>query len=200
MRNATRPVRTLTALGLALLLAACQTWARVDPEPLNVGDAYVVRPDIVWSALRFGDTHHLTVDGLNLQRMILSANVEEGDPLITLPSAASSQTPKLPLYDSDLSILELADFTKTTLTALGFERVETANIRPSRLGGKDGLALDFEMVSKNGLSYRGFARIVRFDGAVHAAIYFGAALYHYEKHAPNARHLVRSLQWVDDQA
>jgi len=181
---------------LGAIVAGCQSWTLVEAKPYTLASGYTVEPTRTWSAIKIGNTHHMTIDGPGLQRLIISTDVQPGDKLIDIAVAPGSEAGKaFPEYSAGLSPIEIVELIDNTLEAWDSSQIVKSNIRQDDLNGETATVFDLSMVSSDGLNYRGFVYAVQREESFQLFLYYGTDLFHYEKNADDALAIIKSITW-----
>ena len=156
---------TRLLLVLCIFLSACATAQRA-PSRFNVNDAFVVQLESNWIDITrlarrpHRSVHLLTVHAPELERLYLVGDLPPGRSMVEAPSRRQAAV----VYRADLSRRELVEFICANLTALGFVRIETSDIRPALLGGANGVRFDARMRAPDGLDYSAKALAAQSEG------------------------------------
>jgi hypothetical protein len=189
-------LRGAIAAAFALTLAACATVVSAPAGAYKLGDAYQVTLGHEWSdasGVMFGRPKHvrlLTTDGPLLNRLYLVDGLAPGDFMVR-PAAKERPTPT---YRTGMAPTELVELVADSVSALDYQRVETANLRPGKFAGADGLRFDISAATKEGLEMAGTAEVAEVDGKLYVILYvapkehyFGAGLGEIEQIMASAR-------------
>jgi hypothetical protein len=177
----------------ALTLSACANYQAVEPKRHEIGDAYSVAPDRIWSRARQADHTLWTVDGPSLEALHMWADLQDGAALVD-PPAGSGDTKDLPVYKSGMRAGDIADLVAASLTLQGGD-ARVRKLRPAKFGTLDGFrfAVDFE--TGDGLEKRALAKgAVSDDGRLHLIVYEAAAEHYFEVHRRSAEAVFASVE------
>jgi hypothetical protein len=109
----------------------------------------------------------LSMDGPFLNRLYL-VELKPGEPMVR---AASRERPT-PVFRADMSENEQVEMVAESVTALGYSRVETRDLRPQTVSGVEGLRFDFDAQTKEGLNIDGTALAARTRDRLHLIVFF----------------------------
>lgn len=187
--------RRTTGLVLALLLmTACAPIQSVSPGPLAVGDKHTVVLNRQWSDVsailpqRAKNVRVLSIDGPLLNRLYIAQGLRPGEGLIR---AASKEQP-VPTYHADMGPTELAEFVAESAVALGYQRVETAKLRPAKFGAADALRLDLSAKTQSGLEISGVAQVSTVDGKLYLMLYLAPSEHYFTATLPDVEAILNS--------
>jgi hypothetical protein len=170
--------RSILVAGLgtvALSLSACApgtVLAPAGPYAIGKGGAQTTLnrdwSDMSWALAGAKKARLLTIDGPELNQLIFSEGLVDGDFLVAPPQRKEATTPT---YNSSMTVTEQIEFITDSLPPMGFERVQTSNVRPVTVNGQRGVRFDFSSVTKTGLRYLGRGQAVKANDKLYVAIY-----------------------------
>jgi len=190
-------VRTSFAAILLLCVAGCASnpFTLQPPGETSVGalkidvsgswnllatDAKALPPKAIW-----------TRDGLNLDRMLIYADVADGQTLFKERDKGAA----LPKFQADMLPNELVAFTESYLSKMfgeGQAIVESSNLRPQRYGQINGIGFDVAIAPAETAYYKGTVGAFVADQKLYLMIYIGADPYYYDKHRAAAQQMIAS--------
>lgn len=185
----------IAAFAAILTLAACSPISLAPAGPYSVGGSPTVTLDRSWndvSGLWLGKPKKmrlLSLDGLLLNRLYLSEGLVEGDYLVR-PARREATTP---VYAADMSITEQVEFVANSVTALDYERVETAAVRPLDITGQRAVRFELTARTKEGLDVRGLGQVLKRDDKLYVAIYLAPAEHYYQTSLASAEAAMTSI-------
>jgi hypothetical protein len=171
-------VASFTALAF---LGACGGAAAVT-GPYKVSPAYSVTLGKSWSVVPLSlmynrEVKYLTIDGPLLNNFYLTDGIAPGRSIVRTPQKSRP----MPVVKTAMSETEMAEFVTDTVAAFGYERVESANLRPSKFGTIDAVRFDLTAATDAGLEIDGIAQVAEKEGKLHVMLflaprehYFGA--------------------------
>ena len=189
------------ALALVALLAlgACSRYGLIAVERIEIASTYSVEPGIKWNYLLGQDIELWTVDGLSLQNMFFVSGIEDGDTLLVgKPEFDFFNESKIPEYREGFSLLDIREWIEASYAQAEVARMETHDFRPVRFGSKKGVRFEFSFTNEDGLSQKGFVVGAAIDEELHLIIFTAAALHFYDKFAPEAERIIRSIRIEGD--
>jgi len=187
-------ITRLAAIAAFAALSACAAITLAPAGAYVVGDSAVTL-DRNWSDAsaavigRSKKVRLLTIDGPLLNRLYLTEGLVEGDYLVR-PAQREGDTP---IYRTDMSITEQVEFVADSVTALGYQRVETAGVRPVDIQGQRGVRFDIEAQTAEGLNVRGLGQAFKRGDALYVAIYVAPTEHYYEATLASAEQAMSSL-------
>ncbi|TPW06312.1 MAG: hypothetical protein FD125_322 [bacterium] len=192
-----RRVVTLAAIGLvsSLVLAACTSISLAPPGAFEVGGGTSVQLDRAWndaSAIwpdRPKKMRMLTLDGPALNRLYLTEGLVDGDVMARSPRRES----RTPVYATAMTVNEQVEFVGQSLSALGYERVETSRIRPAEIAGLRAARFDIAASSPGGLLISGVGQVLRRDDKLYVAVYLAPTEHYFEASRSSALHAMDTL-------
>jgi len=188
------PITRLAAIAAFAALSACAAITLAPAGAYVVGDSAVTL-DRNWSDAsaavigRSKKVRLLTIDGPLLNRLYLTEGLVEGDYLVR-PAQREGDTP---VYRTDMSITEQVEFVADSVTALGYQRVETAGVRPVDIQGRRGVRFDIEAQTAEGLDVRVLGQAFKQGDELYVAIYVAPAEHYYEATLTSAEQAMSSL-------
>jgi hypothetical protein len=168
-------------LCLATLLGACGG-ASVVTGSYAVSPAYSVTLGKSWSLvpqtfLLNREVKYLTIDGPLLNNFYLTDGLAVGRSIVRTPQKSRP----MPVVKAAMSETEMAEFVIDTVAAFGYERVTSANLRPSLFGSVNAVRFDLTAATDSGLEIDGIAQVAEKAGKLHVMVflaprehYFGA--------------------------
>lgn len=187
--------KKLLVLGTILVLSSCAAYV-LKPAGANKVANLSFNTHVNWNKTpaTFGPkTEVWTVDGILLNRMIFITGVESGKAIF---NDVSKDTP-MPKFNSNVLPHELKALIETSLTNTsgGKYPVKTTNLKPMKLNGKQGVGFDLEFYNADGLLNRGKVAAAVDGDKLNAVIFAAAAVYHYDKYAPEFDAVVKTMQF-----
>jgi hypothetical protein len=176
-----------SAMALSVVLAGCETIALAQAGPFAMGDGKTVTLRRAWSDVsilapkRQKKVRLLSIDGPALNLLYLAQGLAPGEGLLKPASKAE----RVPVYRADMSPSELVEFVTDSLSALGYQRPQTAKLRPGRLVGADGLRMDITAYTKDGLEISGLAQVSETGGKLYLALYLAPAEHYFAATLPD---------------
>jgi hypothetical protein len=174
-------LRNFALGGLLCVLTACAGGLTEVSGPVAVGKAYTVTLPRAWN--KYADSSDsywtrgdvLTQDGRALNEIRLVGQLKPGD-YIVRPQRKELPTPT---YRADMSELELAEFVASSVGALGYEQVKSADVRPQNFGGAEGVAMRLSALTSRGLRMQGDARLARVGDKLNVMVFMAPELHFY---------------------
>jgi hypothetical protein len=168
-----------------LFLAACATAQRA-PERFNADDAFVVEFESAWIDISriarppHRSVHIFTVHAPTLDRLYLVGDMPAGESIVPAPSRRQRPV----VYRADLTRGELVEFVSANLSALGYVRIETRNVRPALLGGANGVRFDARMQTSDGLNVSAMALAAQSEGRLRLILFIAPEEFYFQQLAP----------------
>lgn len=177
-----RRLRALACATLFAALSACATVTLAPAGPYTVGSQSVTLGRS-WSDIsillpgRPKNVRLLSIDGPLLNRLYIADGLTDGQ-FIVRPATKERPTPT---WKSGMSPSEQVEFVADSVSALDYQRVETEDLRPARVGGVDGLRFNISAKTAEGLDISGVAQVAESGGRLFLILflaptehYFGA--------------------------
>ncbi len=189
MSRTVRHAILIAAAAAALWLSGCASIPTAPTGLYAVGQAYHVRLGRDWSDLSHviggasSKVKVLTLDGPLLNRLYLTEGLVPGDSLVRRPRSDHANPP----YRAHMSSSELVEFVADSVSAQGFQRVETSNLRPAAFLTAAALRFDLAAVTQQGLDMQGTAQAAEVDGKLYVLLYL----------APREHYFAASLNEVE---
>lgn len=207
-------MRLLPALLLVMILSACGSqYSLVETKRRDIGQAYSVEPQIEWSTQvikvpsepgekeRVTSAFHKyevwTVDGGQLESLLLYMGLRDGDPLFP---KTGLEKQKFPLFRGTMQASEVTEFVVDSLSRLGNSEVEAKNLRPADFGALPGFRFELAYLSKTGLAFDGMAVGVVNEGVLYMILFTGAHGYYFPKYRDAVERLFDSVQFIEKAA
>jgi len=178
----------VVSLLLPLFLFACG-YSRVPIGSVNVGAIEVTTP-IEWSKKTYADHELWTRDGHVLQELWFVKGLDNGDVLIP-PIAGRAQD--LPKYDSTMTLLEVPDFVKSSLSSQGFQQIQFREIQPRKFGTLEGVSGKLEFLTTDGLPKYGEFIATKNGDKLYLVIYTGVAGHYFNMYKEYAEEIMSSI-------
>ena len=187
--------RIIALAAVAAVLGACSPISLAPAGAYRVGGSPTVTLDRPWndvSGLWIGKPKKmrvLSLDGMLLNRLYLSEGLVDGDFMVR-PARREATTP---VYADDMSISEQVEFVADSVTALDYERVETAGVRPVEIGGQRAVRFELTARTKEGLDIRGLGQVLKHEGKLYVAIYLAPAEHYFQASLSSAEAAMTSV-------
>lgn len=192
-------MRMRVLIPLFLLVSGCVStkYTLVPAGSATVGNLQL-SPVSEWNAAPEIDTplarkssQSWTVDGLNLNRLMVIADVADGESIFV----PSHKGMALPLFKSDMLPNELVELTESSFEKLyeeGKSDVRASNLRPYRFGDRPGVMFDLDLTLADGPGYRGLVGAFTANSRLYLVAYIAAVPYYFEKDLDSARRVIES--------
>ena len=188
------------ALSPLLLLAACANGPVLAPTGNFAAGQASVSLDRNWtdvSKMYFGGVgkkvHLLTIDGLELNRLMVSEGLTPDDPL-TISAEGDSKAHRALRGKGDMSLTEQMEFVSDSVSQLDYHKVETANPQPVTISGVRGVRFEVTGVTTKGLNMKGMAQAVSKGGLNYYVVYLAPAEHYYDASLKNAVAVMHSVK------
>lgn len=186
--------RTIIALFCALL-TACTGGSKLVTGPYATGQGgFTVTLGRSWSDItslmgnRARNVHLLSIDGPFLNRLYLAGALRPGE-FIVKPARPETPTPT---FRADMSDTEIVEFVTDSVAALGYQRPETANLRPATLAAAPGVRFELTTQSTEGLNYSGTALVSRAGDRLNVLLYLAPSEHYYDAYLPEVEQVFAS--------
>ena len=189
-RNLAWPLIALLALG------ACAQYSLISVERIEIAGAYSVSPSIKWNSKRGRDYELWTVDGPKLQDLTFYGGFEDDD-ILFAPTAKQDEK-KIHGYKENFSLLDVEEWIEASYAQAEFGNMVTTDFRPFKFGSKKGFRFEFTFVAEDGLRNKGFVVGAKIDAELHLIVFTAPELYYFEKFAPEAERIIRSIRIAGD--
>lgn len=186
---------------LFLLLSGCVStqYTLVPAGPTTVGNLHL-SPVSEWNAapemetpLARRSSQSWTVDGLNLNRLMVIADVADGESIFV----PNHKGMALPLFKSNMLPNELVELTESSFEKLfeeGKSDVRASNLRPHRFGDRSGVMFNLDLTLADGPGYRGLVGAFTANNHLYLVAYIAAVPYYFEKDLESARRVIESAR------
>lgn len=175
-----RRLRILACAAVLMALAACTTVTLAPAGPYVVGSQSVTLgrswSDI--SIIMWGRPKHvrlLSIDGPLLNRLYIADGLTSGQFLVK-PMKKERPTPT---WKTGMSPSEQVEFVADSVSALDYQRVETAELRPVKVGGVDGMRFDISAKTAEGLDISGIAQVAESGGRLYLILYLAPSEHYF---------------------
>lgn len=154
------------------LLSACVSITPAPAGPYASGTHHVTLGRLWSDASAFGNggqkaVKMLTIDGWGLNRLYVIDGLNSGQYIVR---AARKEQPT-PTFKAGMTPTEQVEFVAESVAALGYQRVETENLRPAKVGDKDALRADIVAKTPEGLDISGVTQIAEVNGRLYVILY-----------------------------
>ena len=190
-----RPMRlALFALSI-VALAGCASISRAPAGPLKVGASQVTLGRD-WSDVsvmvpnRPKKVRVLSIDGPMLNRLYVSDALSPGDAIVRSPAKER----RTPVIRADMSATERMEFVADSVSAMGYQRVETSSPRPGAYGGRPAVVFDISAKAEDGLDIAGRGLVALIDGKTHVLIYVAPAEHYFAANLTEVEQVFASAQ------
>lgn len=186
---------TLAAAVAALSLAACGPTITLAPAgTYAINNGATTTLDRAWSdvtgLMGLKKVRLLTIDGPLLNRLYLSEGLVQGDAIVQPTQRREATTPT---YNTVMTVTEQVEFVADSITAMGYERVETSAVRPVTVNGQRGVRFDVAGVNTDGLNYKGRGQAVKAGDRLYIAIYLAAEEHYFQTSLASAEAAMDSV-------
>ncbi len=196
-------MRRMPVLSLALLvlLTACAKWGLIEPKPQVVENRLQVNPSIAFARIVFPAPRDRlqmwTVDGPNLNQMLVLPELGHRMALLAEPSGADRANPTYPLFRSTMAEPEIMELIADTLS-IAFQKVPiaTTNLQPTTFAGQPGFRFDFTFSSRQDLDYRGTFIGGVDNGTLAGVMLIATAIHHYDTLRPELERLASTARRI----
>ncbi len=159
----------------------------VEPEKrVDLFDTYSVDPQIPWSGKILRDGILWTIDGANLEQIVFSEAVEDGESFLN--------DEKAPKFNKEMNVIELSEMLTDSLKIKNWFEIKTSNLKPADLGPFKGFRFDVKMVNANGLPYNGSIAGAIINEKLYLIYYLGVSLHYYPKYINHFNGILNSIQ------
>ncbi len=190
-----------TALLSVLCLSACAPMPILAPKGQFTAGQASATLDRDWSdvsKMYFTGTgkkvHILTIDGLALNRVLVSEGLGSNDPLTINPMKGDTKSNPALRGKADMSLSEQMEFVSGSVAQLDYHKVEVASPKPVTISGVKGVRFELTGVTTDGLNVKGLAQAVSKGGLNYYVVYLAPAEHYYDATLPNAIALMDSVK------
>jgi hypothetical protein len=190
-------IKRLAAVSLlAIGLAACATITAVPAGPLSVKNEYSVTLGRMWSDVsvvlpgRQPKVRVLSLDGPFLNRLYVSQGLSAGEGLL---KTVHKEQP-MPAVRAGMSASERMEFVADSMSAMGYQKVETAHPQPAKFGADNAVRFDLTAVTPAGLEMKGTALIAEAGGKIYVILYIAPGEHYFEASLPEVEQVMASVR------
>lgn len=148
----------------------------------------------MWGAGIGKKVHILTIDGLGLNRLLVSEGLTADDPLTINPMKGDTKTNRALRGKADMSLSEQMEFVSGSIAQLDYHKVEVASPKPVTISGVKGVRFELTGVTTEGLNVRGLAQAVSKGGLNYYVVYLAPAEHYYDANLSNAIAVMDSVK------
>lgn len=188
-----RRLRMLLACTLLALLADCGGGRLVQPGTVEAGDIVVDTP-LTWSRFVFSRYQIWTIDGIALNRLYFIPSVRNGEHVF-LERRASKRRPDGPVYRTGMRADEIRDLLLDAFSEGGAIGIVSGELKPARLGDRDGLRFEFQASTDTGLLYRGQALAAERGDTLAVVVWMAPAEFYYARDVAGVARLLDSVRF-----
>lgn len=185
-------LRKLTAIAALVSLVAC-TGITAVTGPFEVDGGYKVQLGETWSAFPKDSRtklRNLTIDGTSLNSLTFAASLKDGHMLIK----TYDREKLIPKYRSDMTMTEIVEFIRDSLSAGGMNDAMITTVRPDRFGSIDGVRFDISGATERGLLMSGTGKAAIENGQLHLIVYTAPTEYYYGLHKEEVNAILDSVE------
>lgn len=188
-------LRLLACTAMLMSLSACAAVTSAPAGPYRIGATQVTLGH-EWSDIsaimnqRPAKVRLLSMDGPLLNRLYLTDGLEPGE-FIVKPLAKERPTPT---YRAGMAPTELVEFVSDSVAALDYQRVETDNLRPAKVGSAEGLRFDLKAKTKEGLDISGSAQAAEVGGKLYVVLYLAPSEHYFAAELPEVETVLGSVK------
>lgn len=181
------------AAACVFVLAACTPITKAPAGPLSLGttQATLSRDWSDITAVVPGKTNKvrvLSIDGPLLNRLYVTDGLAPGDALI---KAAVKERPT-PTIRAGMTTAERIEFIADSVSAMGYQRVETQRPKPARFADQSAVRVDLTARTPEGLEIKGVAQIAEVAGKTYAIVYLAPAEHYFAATLADAERVISS--------
>jgi hypothetical protein len=186
---------TALILAAALTLTACAPTMKLAPAGAFQTPSHIaVNLDHNWThvppALNASTNGSaLTRHGLALNRVDL-ISIAPGEAIIRVDRRTQA-----PRFQQNLSAPELVELVTASLARMGYTNVQTADVRPTQLGGAEGIRFSLTGAYQSGLNMRGDVALAQANGKLNVIMYTAPAAHYFEANALDFEHMIQSAHF-----
>jgi len=174
-----RHLRTLAAVAALLTLTACVSIKAVPAGPYASGGHQVTLGKTWADFSPFSGAPKtvklLTIDGPLLNRLYIIDGLKSGE-FIVKPARKEQPTPT---WRPGMTPVEQVEFVTDSVSALGYQRVETDELRPIKMGASDGLRVNIAAKTAGGLDIAGVAQLTEVGDRLYVILYLAPAEHYF---------------------
>lgn len=190
-------LRKSAPLVLILLLAGCVGFSLAKGgQRLNLGQGMSVQPAEDWNRWAVGKYEYWTLDGLNLQHILIVNGAEDGDRLTPSSLIGHRDDPKeaFPRFRKGMSLLEVRELYEATLAREKAQKVVVTEFAPAKFAGREGFRFSFTFQNEAGLDLLGTATGAIIKDRLYMLVYRGTKLYFYDRHKRAFEQILSSVK------
>jgi hypothetical protein len=182
--------RLILVLAAAACLGGCAGgFEPVGMERQRIAGLYSVEPQSAWSRQEDNRIEYWTIDGPTLDLLQFTPALKDSDSLYKIEGREN-----MPRFRQAMSESEVMEFVVDSLAAIGVQKIEASELRPSPFGPLPGFRFDLAFQSAGGLDMLGTVVGTIKGKDLYLIIYSGAALHYYPKHKSTAEAVIASIQ------
>lgn len=186
------------AILLALGLTGCVSIGRVPAGPVSLSKGQSVNLQTEWADVspvmpqRQNGVRVLSIDGPALNRLYLIQGIAPGQGLIK----RTAKEKPVPTFRADLAPTEIVELVSDSVAALGYQKVETNNLRPGRFGTTDAIRFDLTALTPTGLDISGTAQVAVVDQKLIGALLLAPSEHYFPALLPQMEAMLGSAETV----
>lgn len=184
--------RALVVLVLLIGIAACGAHSLIDDERVEIGGTYSVDPQITWNRLVRAEPETWTIDGPSLQAVRFINGIRSDKPLIR-----SAEQQRFPVFRMDMTESEIMEFILDSLFLLGFNNLESRDLRPIAFGSHEGFRFEFSYLARDGLEEEGLVAGAVIERRLYLILYTGVRRHYYPKYLDHVEHIIDSIELME---
>ncbi|TAJ96025.1 MAG: hypothetical protein EPO31_01005 [Gammaproteobacteria bacterium] len=178
---------------ILLMLGGCDQYSTIKEAPTNIKNI-TVTPGQQWNKVpaiaSFGGVETWTIDGTSLDSVAFFAGIQDGKPIVK-----STKKEEYPVFKADMLPNDLVELVESSLAKYYEARVtKSGTLQPVAMGTEQGFQYEFEFITPDDLTRRGFIAGIVKNGLLNLIFFQGARLYYYEHHLDNIRGMLATIR------
>ena len=128
------------------------------------------------------------MDGPLLNRLYLTDGLSPGEYLVKPPKSDHATPP----YHERMSPTELVEFISDSVSAQGYAKVESLNLRPAQFRGVSAIRFDLTAVTDAGLNMQGTGEVAEISGKLFVMLYLAPQEHYFAANLPEVESIFAS--------
>jgi hypothetical protein len=180
-------MKRIIFISIFLFCFGCVSYSLVSKGRVDIGDNYSVETETDWSGRSTGGITIWTFNGTALDRIVFLSDIEDKKTLFGEDSHHK--------FEKEMNPIEIAELFLDSLQTFGkWPQVKKANLRMSKLGSFDGLSFELNLVSEEGLKYKGLVSCAIIDEKLNIIYFLAPKLHYYPKYIQDYKNIINSIK------
>lgn len=174
-------------------LSACNQYALVKPEPIDISGMTII-PSMQWnsaaSLAKVGGKPTWTSDGPLLNSIVFFPAIEDGDTLFK-----SNKKEQYPTYSSDMLPNEIVEVVESSIVKIYDATInDTGNLRPLLIDNNPGFQYDFSFNTADNITRKAYIAGTTKSEKLYLMFYQATAIHYFEQYIDEVKTMAENMK------